>query len=135
MCRDPFNTQWCTTPRYANMNDEWCTQCAAFQDDWPSACLPACKDLTSFREPSETESNLSHPSPFFFQFVTFAHISTRCQLTVSLEVLLSQWRSSFNQTSDALSRGRDPITHAHRARCPARVGPILNECFHCHCDP
>ena len=29
------------------------------------------------------------------------------------------------------SRGHDPITWARRARCPARVGSIFNECCHC----
>ena len=42
-------------------------------------------------------------------------------------------RSSLYQISDVFSRGDDPITHAHRARCLALVGPIFNECCHCHC--
>ena len=41
-----------------------CLQYAAYQDKWPSESLPSCEDLTSVREPVETESNLSHPSLF-----------------------------------------------------------------------
>ena len=44
----------------------------------------------------------------------------------------SQQCLSFNQISDVFSRGHDPITHAHSARCPALVRPMFNECCYCH---
>ena len=44
----------------------------------------------------------------FSRFVNFAHISTRRRLTVSLEVPLSQQRSSFNQISDVFPQARCP---------------------------
>ena len=113
-------------PRSTSLNDEWDMQCAAYQDKWPSDSLPACKDLTSVREPVETVCP-------FVQFVTFAQMSTYCHLSVYLEVLLSQQRSTFNQHSDAFSGRHDPTTHPRRARCLARVRPIFNECCHCHC--
>ena len=59
---------------------------------------------------------------------SFAQISTYCLLTVSPEIPLSQQRSTLNQISVAFSRGHDPITLARRARCPAHVGSIFNEC-------
>ena len=59
-----------------------------------------------------------------------APISTHCRFTVSLENPLSQQRSSFNQMCDVLSRGYDPISHAHRARCLTLVRPIFGECCH-----
>ena len=62
-------------------------------------------------------SNLSHPS--FLQFVYPAHISTHVRLTVSLEVPLSQQRSSFHQTSDVFfSKGHDPITQGPQGQMP-----------------
>ena len=68
---------------------------------------------TSVREPVETESNLSHLS--VFQFVNFAQNSTRCRLTVSLEVPLSQQRSSLNQISDVFfSRVMPKIRNENR---------------------
>ena len=102
-----------------NTNDEWYSQYAAYQEKWPCDSLPACKDLTSVREPVE--------------IVTFAQISTHCHLTVFPEMPLSHWRSPLNQISDPFPRGHDPITHARTSRRLAQVGSIFNECCHCHC--
>ena len=41
---------------------------------------------------------------------------------------LSQQLSAPNQVSGVFSRSRDLIAHACRARCPAHVGSIFNEC-------
>ena len=60
--------------------------------------------------------------------MTFAQISTYCLLTVFPESSLSHQCSTSNHMSAAFSRCRAPITHARRARCPAHVGSILNEC-------
>ena len=125
-----FSLRVCLLIQLTRPNDEWHTQYAEYQDKWPSDSLPACKDLTSYREPVETVSNLSHPS-LFSQIVTFAQISTRCHLTVFPAIPLSQQRSTLNQIFDALWRGHNPITHARRARCLAYVGSIFNGCCRC----
>ena len=65
--------------------------------------------------------------------MTFAQISTYCHLTVYPEVLMSQQRSTLNQISDAFSTTHDKSLMPRRARCPAHVGSIFNECCHCHC--
>ena len=51
-----------------------------------------------------------------------------CLFRVHPETSLSQQRSTPIQISDVFSRGRDPIAHACRARRPAHVGSIFNEC-------
>ena len=51
------------SPRYTILDDVWHRQCTAYQDKWLSESLPACKDLTSVREPVETVSNLSRTFP------------------------------------------------------------------------
>ena len=45
----------CSIPRYAIIDDVRHAQYANYHDTWLSDSLPACKDLTSVREPVETE--------------------------------------------------------------------------------
>merc|ERR1712136_142860 len=66
-------------------------------------------------------------SRFLFSVGHPAQISMYCLLTVHPETSLSQQRSTPVQISDAFSRGRDPIAHARRHRCPAHVGSIFDE--------
>ena len=93
---------------------------------------PACKasDVFVLFTPDFTPHRICH----IFQFVYHAHISTHCRVTVFLEIPLSQQRSHFNQTPDVFSRRHGSVTEAHWARCLAHVGPIFNECCHCHCQ-
>ena len=53
------------------------------------------------------------------------HLRCVCQGTA--ESNLSP-RSTPVQISDAFSKGHKPIAHAHRGRCPARVGSFFIEC-------
>ena len=68
---------------FANTNDEWHTQYAAYQDNWPYDSLPACKDLTSVRKPVETVSNLSRPSLFFSVFELYTDLDMLSSRNVS----------------------------------------------------
>ena len=79
------------------------------------------------------ESRVEFVTSFFF---------TVCELCTHLDTpsFYSVFRGSFEPTAliflpdvRCFSRGHDPITRAHRARCPARVGHIVNECCHCRC--
>ena len=71
---------------------------------------------------------------FFFLSLWFFHTSRH---TVVLQSVFwgsfDSQRSSVYQISDVFPMGHDPITHAHRARCPAVARHIFNECCHCHC--
>ena len=62
-----------------------------FIPDVPSAC-----ELCSNR--------VELVASFFFQLVYPARISTHCRVTVSLDILLSQQRSSLHQITDVFSR-------------------------------
>ena len=88
------------------------------------------KDLTSICEPVATESNLTHPS--FFSLRTFAPVSTRCRLTVSLEVRLFPQRSTLNQISDVFY-GR--IMTPSLLPTGSDTQHLLDPCCHCHCQP
>merc|ERR1712064_238764 len=76
-----------------------CLLCPRFDDSLRTCC---------YRIEFVTSSSL--------QFVYLYRSRHTVDLPVSLEIPLSQQRSSFNQMSDVFSRGRDPITHAHSAR-------------------
>ena len=64
------------------MDDEWYTQHAAYQDKWPSDSQRA-KIQHKFENPLK-QSRMCRSFRIFSQIVTFAHVSTRCHLTVSL---------------------------------------------------
>ena len=76
------STRVCLLIQPTRPNDEWHTQYAEYQDKWPSGSLPACKDLTSFREPVETVSSFS----FFSDCDLCTDLSTRCHLRVFPEI-------------------------------------------------
>ena len=84
----------------------------------PSQCA---KIQHQFEKPLR-QSRVCHSLRFF---------SSDCDLCTSLDTLSSHSVSTFNQVSDAFSRGHDPITLARRARCLARVGSIFSECSRC----
>ena len=75
------------------------------------------------------KSRVELVTSFFLQFAYPAHISTHirdvCVFGDFFEPTALILRSDFR----CVSRGRDPITHAYRARCLALVRPILTECF------
>ena len=81
-------------------------------------------DFATALELVQSALNLSHLS--FKRFLYPVHTLAHCRFTVSLDT--SQQRSSFNQIYDAFSRDHAPITHAWRARRPAHVESIFNEC-------
>ena len=105
---------------------------AVFQDQWPPDFFPACTDFTSVWENDETEPKLSHP-PLFSQIVTLPQISTYCLLSVFPETSLEPTALNTYPDFRCFFEGSGPITHARRARCPAHVGSIFNECSLCHC--
>ena len=72
--------------------------------------------------------------------MNFAQISTRCRLTVSLEVLLSQQRSSFNQISAVSSNMLDPSSMSvvtaqppiFLCLCPSMLPRVVRLSSLCH---
>ena len=109
------------------------TQCSTYQEKWLSDFLPACKasDVLVLSIPDFTPHRTCHN--FLFYSLCTLHTSHYIvELQCLWRVTLSQQRPSFNQIS-VFFEGHDSIAHAHRARCPALIGPVFKECCHCHC--
>ena len=91
--RSSYVEQHTVYREFTKMNDEWYTQCAAYQDKWPSDSLPVFKDLTSVREPVE-QSRICHSLRFFF---------SGCDLCTSLDTLSSHSVSGDSHEPTALN--------------------------------